>query len=91
MLTAEQPSVKHGHSEVNVLTVGTGQGSSGTAALEAAAVGSGSAACSRENIRSTSESVCVPSCGLRISSVLASVLASAPAAACCVSAATDVK
>lgn len=50
MLTAEQQSEKNGHSEVIVLTVGTAQGSSGTATLEAAAVGSGSAACSRENI-----------------------------------------
>lgn len=49
MLTAGQQSVKNGHS-VNVLTVETAQGSSGTATLEAAAVGSGSAACSKGNI-----------------------------------------
>lgn len=41
---------KNDHSEVNVLTVGTARGSSGTATLEAAAAGSGSAACSRKNI-----------------------------------------
>lgn len=50
VLTAEQQRIKNGHSEVNVLTVGTARGSSGTAALEAVAVGSGSAACSRENM-----------------------------------------
>lgn len=56
MLTAEQHSVKKkkkGHSEVNVLTVGTAPGSSETATLEAAAVGSGSAACSRKNTINT--------------------------------------
>ena len=43
----------------DVLTVETGQGSSETATQEAAAVDYGSAACGREDVRSTSEFACV--------------------------------
>lgn len=88
-------------SGVKVLTVETAPGSSGTATLEAAAVDYGSAACSRENVRSASESLCVCLCvclSVRVCVRMPShglgmgpVVDLAAAMGYCVSAALDVK